>query len=872
MKKIVTKNVLKYALGVIAVVAMITSVAAAGFDDNPSERTGITSIYRTNDCIGECGGELNIDSISIPNPGDSDNVSIFVDYKSDGISSVTSPRVKIDYPRSGTVNSATFTGLLSANDASPIQDTAILTGLPDQWKIEFVDAHIENEHGNTGTCGNNNNYEYYRDLSISDSAYWYTIPYNLDTRDEGWCSQGTYVAEYRITNTESTQQDILEVSTQSATNIGERSATLNGRLNLGNSDELWFVYSTSSSVTCTNTFRNRVLPGQRNSGSIFSLNIPSSLQESTTYYYRACAANQSNGTVSGQRLSFYTDENQGGNQTYFPTANTQREDNVTEDSAELNGDIDMNDFDNGRVFFVWGTDKSEIEDVERDHDRYSEIDEDGDDLQKEKVDDDIDSNEDRSYELYLDGLNTDENYYYIICVEYEDDRGDDTLECGNIESFRTDDEDGSDVEIATRLYRSVRNTSAELCGDLIDNGGDSSERVWIEYRESSSRSVKRTDKVRRGEGYYCEEVFNLEPSTSYSYRACADSDCGNWRRFRTSGGSISNERPIVNTLSPSSIGTRSAVLEGFYTNGGERTEVWFNWGRTQALGVKKQTYTRTGDSGAFQDSFSNLSPCTNYYYQAIAENEHGISFGNVVRFRTGGCSTTTTNNTTTRVVEVVERIQTDIDLSRLGLGLSLIRLDIDDERTTVTRGDQVSYVVTWQNISELDLADLDLQVTIPGEMRIVDSSRGRFDRDNNVIVYTIDRLDAGEDGSMIVTAVVENGNLGDVVNADATIAFNNPINDAQENATDYDIDEYVVVTNFGTASVFGLGNVTFIGWLVILLGLVIIFLIARFLYLEREELRAQVYANQMARDNTRPNVAPDNLPSDDYQPYRPNRG
>jgi len=877
MKNIVIKNILKYTLGIAVVVTTMTSIALANFDRSPVDATEITSIYRTADCNGHCGSTLDIDSISISNPGDYDYVSVFVDYKSDGISSVSNPRVKIDYSRSGTSNSTNFTGALWASDAGFIDDGTTVTGLPNKWETEFVDAHIENYHGNTGSCGNNSNYEYYKKLNISDSSDWYYIPYKLDTKDSGWCSQGTYVAKYKITNTESTQQnDDLRVSTRSATNIGQRSATLNGYLNEGDSDSLWFVYGTSSSVSCTNTFKNPVLPGTRSAGSSFYFNVQNYvLSEDTTYYYRACASNQETGTVEGDRMSFRTgDTNSGGNDR-IPTAETQNEDRVTEDSAELNGDIDMNDFDNGRVFFVYGKDKSQIEDVEDRNDRYSEIDEDGEDLQKYIVDEDIDSNEDRSYELRVNGLDTDEYYYYIICVEYEDEDNDDRLECGNVESFRTDHDDQNDFEIETRKPADVRNTSAELCGDLIDNGGDSSQRVWIEYRRANSSSTKRTDKVRRGEGYYCDEVFNLEPSTNYSYRACADEDCGNWRNLLTNGTSISNEKPIVNTLSPSSIGTRSAVLEGFYTNGGDKTKVWFNWGRTQALGIRKTTYTRSGNSGAFQDAFSNLTPCTSYYYQAIAQNEHGTSYGNIVRFRTGGCSTTTNTNTTTntRVVEVVERIQTDIDLSRLGLGLSLIRLDIDDERSTVTRGEQVIYDITWENISELDLRDLDLKITIPNEMRIVDSSRGRLDRDNNVIVYEIDRLDAGEDGSMTVTTIVENGNLGDVVNADATIAFNNPVNDAQENATDYDIDEYVVVTNFGTASVFGLGNVTFIGWLVILLGLVIIFLIARFLYLEREELRAQIYANQMARgDRNDVPVVPADLPGEDYQPYRPNRG
>jgi len=95
----------------------------------------------------------------------------------------------------------------------------------------------------------------------------------------------------------------------------------------------------------------------------------------------------------------------------------------------------MNDFNNGRVFFVWGEDEDDIEDVENEN-RFSNIDEDDEDIQKQSVASGFDGND--NFEIDVFNLDNDTRHYFRICVEYEDDDNDDTLECGNVEDFETD--------------------------------------------------------------------------------------------------------------------------------------------------------------------------------------------------------------------------------------------------------------------------------------------------------------------------------------------------------------------------------------------------------------------------------------------------
>lgn len=135
--------------------------------------------------------------------------------------------------------------------------------------------------------------------------------------------------------------------------------------------------------------------------------------------------------------SFETDESRSSRRDDdWPDVKTDRADDIEEDEAILEGEVDMNDFNNGLVFFVYGEDEDQVEDIEDDFDHYSEIDEDGDDLQKVRVDSDLD--DDENYRLRVTGLDDNTDYYFQICVEFEDEDDDEVIVCGGVEDFETD--------------------------------------------------------------------------------------------------------------------------------------------------------------------------------------------------------------------------------------------------------------------------------------------------------------------------------------------------------------------------------------------------------------------------------------------------
>ena len=118
-----------------------------------------------------------------------------------------------------------------------------------------------------------------------------------------------------------------------------------------------------------------------------------------------------------------------------PDVTTNTATSIGDDEARLRGRVDMNDFRNGTAFFVYGEDEDAVDDA-TDEDRYSDIDEDGDNLQKVVVDSDVDSTQ--TLEKRVTGLDNNTRQYFALCVEYEDEDDDDALECGTVREFRTD--------------------------------------------------------------------------------------------------------------------------------------------------------------------------------------------------------------------------------------------------------------------------------------------------------------------------------------------------------------------------------------------------------------------------------------------------
>jgi hypothetical protein len=457
----------------------------------------------------------------------------------------------------------------------------------------------------------------------------------------------------------------------------------------------------------------------------------------------------------------------------------------------------------------------------------------------------------------------------------------------------------SNATVDTLNYRNldIQNGSVTMVGRYYGvDGGVAS--VYFNYRRSGTSTLQTSSTQYYDSSREFSHSLSSLSSGNYDYQACiyyrGSEKCGSWESFSINRYVVpvtENTRPNVTTLSPLQISSDFVTMDGYYDMNGCAGTTYFEYGQTDSFGNRTNGVSR-GQSGSMAQSINGLTPGTTYYYRAVADNCAGTTYGAVRSFTTsnkttvirdntpiiiGGGTTTVRNNTNT----VRTNTTTATTAAVVGTGARYVRLTIDNGRDTVAKGDELVYTVQWENISNVDLKDLVLEVSIPEALEIVSTEQGQIDKKANTIYINISELRAGERDEMDVRAKV-NGSLeaNESITARAIIAFENPELRSQENAIAYDSDSYITSKNVLGASIFGLDFLpgTLAGWLFIILLIVLLILLIRYAT-GRVEQRNHYYhydddrgMPQQPQAPVAPVAsAPHNLPQDDYAPYRPMR-
>jgi hypothetical protein len=358
-------------------------------------------------------------------------------------------------------------------------------------------------------------------------------------------------------------------------------------------------------------------------------------------------------------------------------------------------------------------------------------------------------------------------------------------------------------------------------------------------------------------------IYGLTKGTVYYYRVCAQNlndgalHCGMVRQLQTRGG-VNNlppavqppvgvptipvvQKPSAVTIAATGVNSSAATLSGgFASNSCAVDAVYFEYG-TNPGDLSKDTNHFTVDqaSGLMRAVAGNLRSSTKYYYRAIAENCGGTGYGDVKSFTTAKRAVTTNTTVIKKPVVVVEQVKETEPINIIfgaSNGSSFLQLEIDDNQEYMVTGELVEYTVSWKNLSDkVELTDIELNIELPNETTFVDTTKGRYNPDAHSVFVRLPDLETLESGSMqVLVQAKAKADRGDVIVASVTGAFDNPLTGAQENAIDFDSDEYDMnqYQRSGVgASAFGAGILprTLLGWLLLLLGVGFLILLARWI-------------------------------------------
>ena len=169
---------------------------------------------------------------------------------------------------------------------------------------------------------------------------------------------------------------------------------------------------------------------------------------------------------------------------------------------------------------------------------------------------------------------------------------------------------------------------------------------------------------------------------------------------------------------------------------------------------------------------------------------------------------------------VINTIQTGTTVHANGVILA-----ITDTQATVSKGDTVTYTVTYRNTNAASLSDAILQVQLPSQYAYLANSNqnASYTDSSNIVSFGLGTINSGATHTFTFQAQATGTGSGTVV-ATGTLSYNG----GSVTATDHDNYNGGAASVLG-ASVFGAGFFpqTFGGWLIIVLIIAAIVIIAR---------------------------------------------
>ncbi len=192
--------------------------------------------------------------------------------------------------------------------------------------------------------------------------------------------------------------------------------------------------------------------------------------------------------------------------------------------------------------------------------------------------------------------------------------------------------------ISTNSASYISTTFLTIGGKIISDGGANITERGICWNLTGSPTINDNKvNIGNGAGTFSTKVKNLQPNTSYYFRAFATNNAGTAYGNEILVTTLANKTiPIVSTTIVNNILAKSAQSGGSILNwGGDSIIVkGICWSKNQNPTLNN-FFTENGkDINSFSSLMNNLEPSTTYYVRAYAVNSIGIGYGNELSFTT----------------------------------------------------------------------------------------------------------------------------------------------------------------------------------------------------------------------------------------------
>lgn len=386
------------------------------------------------------------------------------------------------------------------------------------------------------------------------------------------------------------------------------------------------------------------------------------------------------------------------------------------------------------------------------------------------------------------------------------------IQYGEIKSFTTEDAEFRfrqlhRPDVRTEPTTDVSYNWASLKGLLVLNGLNDPRRdpnnteVWFEWgtdpdslSETTHHQVLREVAVPTVFG---ATLSNLEFGKTYFYRAVAenfaDTSYGDIMEFTTDESPPTKllYPPSVKTLSATLISADSVILKGKVSPNNATTTAWFEWGTTPGLGNKATPIT-IGPRGTFDISspLTNLQVNTQYYYRVVAINESGRTASSINGFRTSfsptgitvsssqggqgeqGISKATTGEEV-KIFSPFSLVKTALAKLIFGEEEPAVTLTLESLDTKPDRRGTLRYLISYRNGTDRLLRNAVIEVSLPDELKYLDSSIEPDSVANNrIITFDLAKVASDEKGEIkIETRAAEELKAGDQIRMTANLKY-----------------------------------------------------------------------------------------------------